>query len=387
MSSIEPRQSAAGPQQPAGQPDQPAGQPDQPAGQPDQPAGQPAQPNPPVRVTRSRRSALWAGIAAIAAVIILAYLPYIVYSATTNLLVNFFMLLIMASMWNLLAGYAGLVSVGQQAFVGLGAYFVLLLAIHGANPFVAIPAATALCGIVGLPVWWLVSRLRSGYFAITMWVIASVCELIISQFSSLGGGTGMALPGLNLSPALLTADTYWATLTVTVIVLAAVYLLLRSRLGLVLTAIRDDETGARSIGARVGRTQRTVFLVAAAGCGAAGALYVISQLAVDPGSAFSVLWTAKMIFITIIGGIGTIEGPFIGTIVFFVLQQTLSQYGTWYFIILGLVAMAVAIWAPRGLWGLISDRLGIRIFPVGYWLWPATERERPARGLALLRRG
>jgi ABC-type branched-subunit amino acid transport system permease subunit len=336
-----------------------------------------------VRVTRSNRSTLWAGIAAIAIIAVLGYLPYRVYSNTTNLLVNFFELLIMASMWNLLAGYAGLVSVGQQAFVGLGAYFVLILANHGTNPFLALPVATIACGMAGLVTWWLVSRLRSGYFAITMWVIASVCQLVISQISSLGGGTGVSLPGLNLSPTLLTADTYWVTLGVTVVVLAVLYGVLRSRLGLVLTAIRDDETGARSIGARVWRTQRTVFVVAAAGCGAAGALYIISQLSIDPGSAFNIYWSAKMIFITIIGGIGTIEGPIIGTIVFIALQQTLSQYGTWYFIVLGLVAMAVAVWAPRGIWGLISDRFGLRLFPVGYWLWPADQSARPGRRLAI----
>lgn len=332
-----------------------------------------------VRVTRSRRSTLWAGIVAVVVVVALGYLPYVVYSGTTNLLVDFFTLLIMASMWNLLAGYAGLVSVGQQAFIGLGAYFVLILADHGTNPFVAIPIATILAGIIGLPVWWLVSRLRSGYFSITMWVIASVCELIIIQISSLGGGTGTALPGLNLSPTLIIAYTYWATLIVTVVVLAVVYYLLRSPIGLVLTAIRDDEAGARSIGARVARTQRLVFMVAAAGCGAAGAIYIISQQFVVPTAAFSVQWSAEMIFITIIGGIGTIEGPILGTIVFFVLQQTLSQYGTWYFIILGIVAMGVAIWAPRGIWGLISDKLGIRLFPVGYYLWPASEIARHRR--------
>ena len=323
-----------------------------------------------VRVTRARRSAIWSGIAAVVIVLVLAYLPYAVYSGTTNLLVDFFLLLIMASMWNLLAGYAGLVSVGQQAFIGLGAYVVLLLADHGVNPFLAIPVATLAGAVIGLVAWWLVSRLRSGYFAITMWVIASVCELVIIQISALGGGTGAALPGLNLSPTLINAYTYWAVLGVTVIALAAIYFLLRSPIGLMLTAIRDDETGARSIGARVARTQRLVFLVAAAGCGAAGALYIISQQFVVPSAAFSVQWSAEMIFITIIGGIGTIEGPILGTIVFFVLQQTLSQYGTWYFIILGLVAMAVAIWAPRGLWGLISGKLGIRLFPVGYYLWP-----------------
>jgi ABC-type branched-subunit amino acid transport system permease subunit len=281
---------------------------------------------------------------------VLGYLPFAVYADTANLLVDSFLLLIMASMWNLLAGYAGLVSVGQQAFIGLGAYCVVILASHGTSPFLAIPVATIATGAAGLLVWWLVSR---------------------------RGGTGIALQGLNLSPKLLNAYTYWAALAVTVVVLAAVYALLRSRLGLALTAIRDDETGARSIGARVSPVQRLVFIVAAAGCGAAGAIYAISQQLIVPSAAFSVDFSAQLIFITIIGGIGTIEGPIIGTVVFFVLQQTLSQYGAWYLIVLGPVAMAVAIWAPRGLWGLISDRLGIRLFPVGYYLWPAGEHRRP----------
>ena len=329
-----------------------------------------------VVVTRSRRSALAAGIAAIVAVAVLGYLPYIVFSDTTSLLVDFFQLLIMASMWNLLAGYAGLVSVGQQAFIGLGAYFVVLFANQGISPFTAIPLATILAGVVGAPIWWLVSRLRTGYFAITMWVIASVCMLVISQVSSLGSGTGIALAGLSQNPTQLSADTYWATLAVTVVVIAGIYALLRSPLGLVLTAIRDDETGARSIGGRTGSVRGLVFIVAAVGCGAAGAVYAISQQFIVPSAAFSVSFTAEMIFITIIGGIGTIEGPIIGTVVFFVLQQTLANDGTWYWIILGLVAIAVAIWAPRGIWGLVSDRLGIRLFPVGYWLWPAGERPR-----------
>jgi len=339
------------------------------------PGGQPpaagAQAAPQVRVTRSRRSTLWAGIAAVAVVIVLIYLPYLVHTGTTNLLSQFFMLLAMATMWNLLAGYAGLISVGQQAFIGLGAYAVLFLADHGTSPFLAIPVAAAACAAIGLPIWWLVSRLRRGYFAITMWVIASVCELIMIQISAVGGGTGAALSGLNLGPIVLNAYTYWASVAVAVLVVASVYFLLRSPIGLVLTAIRDDETGARSVGARVARTRRLVFLVAAAGCGAAGALYIISQQFVVPTAAFSVQWSAEMIFITIIGGIGTIEGPIVGTIVFFVLQQSLSQYGTWYFIVLGVITMAIAIWAPRGLWGELSDRLGIRLFPVGYYLWPS----------------
>ncbi len=126
-----------------------------------------------------------------------------------------------------------------------------------------------------------------------------------------------------------------------------------------------------------------MFVIAAAGCGAAGA-WRISVPYVQPDAAFSVAWTAKMIFAVLIGGIGTIEGPILGTIVFLALQQWLANYGTWYFIVLGCLAIGIAIWAPRGIWGYISARLNIRLFPVGYGLWPPGERParragRPAR--------
>jgi len=322
-----------------------------------------------VRVTRSRRNVAWTGAAALIIVAVLAYFPYIVYSGTTAILVQAFIVLTMASMWNLLAGYAGLVSVGQQGFVGLGAYFVLILALHGLSPFAALPVAAIASGVAALPLWWLVSRLRSGYFAIATWVLAATIMLIIEKFTSIGGGSGMPLPGFaGMNPTLLTADTYWAGLAVTVLALAGIYLLLRGRLGLVLTAIRDDEVAARSSGARVGLARLLVFVVAGAGCGAAGAVLAISQLQVQPEAVFSIQWTAEMAFATIIGGLGTIEGPIIGTIVYMVLQQTLASYNAWYLIILGLVAIVVALFARRGLWGLVDERLNIRLFPVGYWL-------------------
>jgi branched-chain amino acid transport system permease protein len=338
------------------------------------------------RVTRSQRNVAWTGLGAVTVVVVLALFPYIVYSGTTAILVQAFIVLTMASMWNLLAGYAGLVSVGQQAFVGLGAYFVLILALHGTSPFAALPVAAIGCGVAAVPLWWLVSRLRSGYFAIATWVLAATVMLFIEKFSSIGGGTGMPLPGLaGLDPALLTAYTYWAGLAVTVVAMLGIYLLLRGRLGLVLTAIRDDEVAARSSGARIGLARMLVFVVAGAGCGAAGALLAISQLQVQPGAVFNVQWTAEMAFVTIIGGLGTIEGPIIGTIVYMVLQQTLASYNAWYLIVLGLVAIAVALFARRGLWGLVDTHLNVRLFPVGYYL--RQNGERPRGRLALPRRG
>jgi branched-chain amino acid transport system permease protein len=344
-------------------------------------AGGPAAGGQVVRVTRSRRPLRWTGLAAIALVVALAVLPAVVGPATTDTLINLLVLLTMASMWNLLAGYAGLVSVGQQAFIGLGAYLVLILAQWGLDPFAAIPLAAVGCALLALPISWLVFRLRGGYFAIATWVVADACQLIVSRFASLGGGTGAALPGIaGKDPRMLTTVTYWAALAVTVVALATVYLLLRSRHGLVLTAVRDNETGARSLGARVTWTKRLVYVIAGAGAGAAGALLIVSQLNVQPTSAFSVQWSAEMIFVTVIGGIGSIEGPIIGTILYFILQQTLAQYGAWYLIVVGAVAIVIALWAPRGLWGLVTSRIHLRPFPVGYWLWSEPRAADPGHG-------
>jgi ABC-type branched-subunit amino acid transport system permease subunit len=333
------------------------------------------------RVTRSRRNVAWTGTGALIVVVVLALLPYLVYSGTTTIMVQAFIVLTLASMWNLLAGYAGLVSVGQQAFVGLGAYFVLILALHGISPFAALPVAAVCCGVAALPLWWLVSRLRSGYFAIATWVLAATVMLIIEKFSSIGGGTGLPLPGLSgYSPTLLTAYTYWIGLAVTVLAMLTVYLLLRGRLGLVLTAIRDDEAAARSSGVRVGLARLLVFIVAAIGCGAAGAVLAISQLQVQPAAVFSISWTAEMAFATIIGGLGTIEGPIIGTAVYMVLQQTLASFNAWYLIVFGLVAILVALFARRGLWGLADEHLNVRLFPVGYYLHTPGSTRRGAGG-------
>jgi ABC-type branched-subunit amino acid transport system permease subunit len=334
-----------------------------------------------IRVTRSRRSVAWTGAGALVVVVVLALFPYIVYSGTTSILVQGFIVLTMASMWNLLAGYAGLVSVGQQAFVGLGAYFVLILALHGTEPFAALPVAAIGCGVAALPMWWLLSRLRRGYFSIASWVLAATIMLFIERFSSIGSGSGLPLPGLTgMSPTLLTAYTYWAGLAVTVAAMLGIYLLLRGRLGLVLTAIRDDEVAARSSGARVGLARMLVFVVAGIGCGAAGAVLAISQLQVQPSAVFTVQWTAEMAFATIIGGLGTIEGPIIGTAVYMVLQQTLASYNAWYLIILGLVAIVIALFFRRGLWGLVDSRLSFRLFPVGYWLRAPGSAPRPVDG-------
>jgi branched-chain amino acid transport system permease protein len=301
--------------------------------------------------------------------------PWILTASWVSVLSNFFILVIMATMWNLLAGYAGMVSIGQQGFVGLGAYALLYFAIKGMNPFVAIPLVVIACAVLAYPITFLLFRLRGGYFAVATWVIADSAMLLILSIALLGGGTGKYLPGLsNLSPSQLDHDTYLATWFVAFAVVVATYFILRSRFGLVLSSMRDNETAARSAGARVTSTRRLIYVIAAAGCGAAGAVLAISQPFIQPTNEFSLNWAAEMLFVSMIGGLGTIEGPIIGCVIFFVLQQWLQNLGAWYLIIFGSVAVVIALWLPRGIWGAIRERTHFELLPVGYRVSPRSAR-------------
>ncbi|HVA73224.1 MAG TPA: branched-chain amino acid ABC transporter permease [Acidimicrobiales bacterium] len=330
-----------------------------------------------VRVKRSARPTAWLLVPGAALLAVLAAMPSLVSTANTDLLVNVFILLTVSAMWNLLAGYAGMISIGQQAFIGLGAYSVLVIAMGHVSPFAAIPLAMLVCGALAIPISYVVFRLRGGYFAIATWVVAETARLIISSIQSLGGGTGKKVQGLSgLSPKAFTYDTYWAALVVAVLAVGGSYLVLRSRLGLQLSAMRDNEIGARSAGVRVDRARRIVFVVAALGCAGAGALLAVSQLQVQPTSVFSVQWSAEMIFACLIGGLGTLEGPLVGTVIFFVLQQNLSSHGAWYLIIFGSAAVVIAIWLPRGLWGSVVQRTRLEVLPVGYHIRGAKQAAR-----------
>jgi len=277
----------------------------------------------------------------------------------------------LASLWNLLAGYAGLVSVGQQAYVGLGAYILFGFAIlFGISPLWSIPLAGLIAAAVSIPVTFLVFRLRGHYFAIGTWIVAEVFRLIASQISVLGGGSGTSLPAaivIAMAPTRQLRDDviYWIALGLAVAVLTLVVLLLRSRYGLALKAMRDSELAASCSGVDVNRTKMLVYVVTAFATATVGALIFLQKLRISPDAAFSVNdWTAFVIFITVIGGIGRIEGPIIGTIVFFVLRQTLADLGTIYLMMLGLVAILVMLAAPKGIWGLIVARFGWQLFPL-----------------------
>jgi len=303
--------------------------------------------------------------------IVLALAPYWGDRQTLRLLAEIYAFVALASLWNLLAGYAGLVSVGQQAFVGLGGYLLFAFAILlGMHPIAAILIVGPIGALVAIPVAALIFRLRGAYFAIGTWVVAEVFRLLASQISVLGGGSGISLPAavvVAMAPSrqMREFETYWLALALTIVVLGAIVGLLRSRHGLALTAIRDNEMAAQSNGIGVWRIKFIVYVLTAFGTAMIGALIFLQKLRISPDTAFSVNdWTAFIIFITIIGGIGRVEGPVIGTIIFFILRQALADLGSLYLLMMGAVAIVVMLWAPKGLWGLIAERFGWQLLPL-----------------------
>lgn len=331
--------------------------------------------------TATRASSL---AAIVGAVIVLALFAAPTFVSRSMIQDLFFILtmLTLAQFWNLLAGYGGLVSVGQQAFVGIGAYTLFSTSILlGVDPVAAIFLAGIAALLLAIPTAFFAFRLNGAYFAIGTWVIAEVVRLLVAQWKAVGGGTGTSLPRSVRSDILFTETienllgvraaaardilAYWLALILCIAAITGIYWLLRSRRGLALAAVRDNMEAARSVGVDAGRMKWFVFLAAAFGTGMTGAVIYMQKARISPDAAFSVQdWTAYVIFIVVIGGIGTIEGPIIGVLIFFALQTALSDYGSWYLLILGVIGIVVMLFAPRGVWGLFADRTGIQLFPI-----------------------
>ena len=299
--------------------------------------------------------------------VIAASMPWWAERANLRLLAEFFYMLALAQMWNLLAGYGGMLSVGQQAYIGLGGYALVLLGLRaGINPFLVVPLAGLVAGVAALPIGFVVFRLRGAYFAVGTWVVAEVCRLLLANTTSLGGGSGLSVIQAvrNIPSWWREAFTLWMAVGLGGGATLFVYLLLRSRHGLALTAVRDSEQAAESLGISIGRIKWSVYVASAIGCGMTGALIFITKLRVSPEAAFSVDWTVAMFFIVVIGGIGTIEGPIIGAVIYFLLREVLNGFGSWYLIVMGAVAVGFMLWSPKGVWGLLVKKFDLHLFPV-----------------------
>ncbi|CDX50489.1 ABC transporter, permease protein [Mesorhizobium plurifarium] len=318
-------------------------------------------------IERGTAASRIAGIGVVAIVLLLALAPQFLSAGAVDRMTALFVYVILAAMWNALAGFGGLVSVGQQVFFGLGAYFAIRLANAGLDPFVALFVSAVIVGAVSWPISLFMLRLKNGEFAIGMWVIAALTHLLVNLDRLIQGETGTSLISLNVYDASTRRLTiYWLALASMIALLAILFGLLRGSTGAAIRAIRDNEDAAASVGVRVIGTKRLLFVLAAFGIGVAGALWLATAITFQPKTYFNVQWTAYMIFMVLVGGIGTFEGAILGALLFFLIETWFGGTGVWYLIGLGATALVFSLLLPRGLWGTLEERFGWRLLSVGY---------------------
>src|SRR5262245_36554433 len=225
---------------------------------------------------------------------ILLSMPFWAGSDLLRTGVELLYLIALAQLWNLLAGFGGVISFGQQAFIGIGAYSLVLFAYRlGLNPFLAMIIGAVLAGVLAWPMSKLLFRLHGAYFAVGTWIVAECWRLIFANWSWVGGGTGISITETlrDMDPWWRVTLSFWLAVAIGIGSILAVYMLLRSRYGLALTALRDSEAASESVGISVGRVKTWIYVAAAAGFGLVGSLIFLTKLRISPDSAISINWS------------------------------------------------------------------------------------------------
>ncbi|HEU16481.1 MAG TPA: branched-chain amino acid ABC transporter permease [Nitrososphaeria archaeon] len=259
-----------------------------------------------------------------------------------------------ALLWGFLAEYAGMVSLGQQLFVGLGAYGLVIFGYLGMSTLPALLASAALSSVVAFALSFPLLRLRGAYFALGTWIVAEIFELAFNNWSYVGGGAGVTYGPALIMPGYF---VFYGSLALLVVSSIMVYYIYRSKLGLGLRAIGSDEEVAAESGVSVFRSKIAVFVTSAAVTSVAGSLYALYAAYIIPKSIFNISWVIGFIFIAVIGGMGRIFGAPIGSLAFIGLLYATSAYAGWSLLLEGVIAIAVWFLMPRGIWGEIASRL------------------------------
>jgi len=299
-----------------------------------------------------KRHLPWMLVAALA----LAALPLFLGANAIDKLTTLFIFMLLAATWGLLAGQAGLVSVGQQAFFGLGAYFALRLVDGGWSAYPALFAGAVGAAVVAWGLSFFVLRLKDGEFAIATWVVAEVIRILVMLDPLVQGETGTSLIALNaVEPELRRNLGFWMALGSLIFMLGITAWLMRSAIGTATRAIGEDDEAAASLGVRVTPTRRWVYVLASLGAALAGVAWLASAITFLPRTNFGVQWSVLMLFMALVGGLRSQWGPLLGALLLFTLQESLGHLGAWYLAGLGAVAVVFALWLPRGLAGVWDD--------------------------------
>jgi len=290
----------------------------------------------------------------IAVAVVLALFPIIGVPRIWLLyLFLFFTYLTMANMWNLLAGYSGLISLCPAAFIGLAGYTLAIGTWFDLPWYLGIIAggivAAAFAALISFPVF----RLKGIYFAIGTLVLPEVLRFVFTIWAPIGepvygGGAGYTVKGIAEVSGV---QTYWLALAIGVASIFLMRYILRSKLGSGLAAIRDNDSTAASCGVNVFNLKLFSFVIAAFITGIAGAIFYLYQGYIEPVSAFSVRWLVIIMLATVIGGEGTEEGPVVGTIIVVFLYFLLARYAEISLIIQGVILVGIMLLAPQGIMG------------------------------------
>ncbi len=274
-------------------------------------------------------------------------------------MLNIFLYITLGSMWNLMSGFTGMTSLGQQSFIGLAGYsLAVMTATYGLSYWIGFLVGGAIGAVVSLILAVILFRMRGMYFAVATWVIAEALKTFFTSWTFVKQGGGMSVAA---SPYPSTRTIYLIALTLCVISIVVIYLLLKSKIGLGLTAMRDDADAASSVGVNIFKSKLLVFVICAIFTSLAGAVFYLNKGNIYPTGGFGISWTVSVVFIVIIGGIGTMAGPVVGAVVYVLLSEVLSKFPGWSNIILGVIAILVILFLPDGIMGTLQKKLHFEI--------------------------
>jgi branched-chain amino acid transport system permease protein len=272
--------------------------------------------------------------------------------------------------WNLVGGYAKQLSLGHVAFFGLGAYTSTIMQIDfGISPWIGMVAGGVIAMVGSLPIGWLCFRLRGPYFTIATIATAQVLMLIFLKFRNFAwGAEGTTIPNLGHAPLMMQFETkppyYYIVLGLLALSLLITWVIERSRMGYYLVAIGEDEDAAEAVGIDAPRVKRNIYMLSAFLTGLAGTFYTQYIYFIDPGTAFNFNISVEAALVSIVGGIGTLWGPVIGTLLLettsALLQSWLGNSGGVQVTVYSLILMAVILWRPTGIMGFLVEFYGRR---------------------------
>jgi branched-chain amino acid transport system permease protein len=301
--------------------------------------------------------------------IVLVALPQVVKSSfAIDIFIRILLFSFIGVAWNLMGGYAKQLSLGHAAYFGLGAYTSTIMQIDfGISPWIGMIAGGVVAAIASLPIGWLCFRLRGPYFTIATIATAQALMLIFLKFRDFAwGAEGTTIPNLGSSPLMMQFETkasyYYVVLGLLALALFITHRIERSWMGYYLVAIGEDEDAAGAIGVNAPRIKRDIYMISAFLTALAGTFYTQYIYFIDPATAFSFNISIEAALVSIVGGIGTLWGPVIGTVL---LETTSALLQSWLgsttggiqLTVYALILMAVILWRPTGLMGFANEVL------------------------------